>query len=217
MRDDRVSHTRPSVLLVDDHAVVRASFRYLLENKEGYVVAEADSAEAAFEQYDLLLPDVVVLDISMPGMGGFEGLRRLRHKHKDARVLLLSMYDDSAFVTRAIKMGARGYISKNCAPESLGKAIKAILNGEQYFSDDIAIQMRGREKDQDSETLSLSPREFEVFRLLAEGQAVNEVAANLNLSPKTVSNHRSRLMDKLSLKSTADLVHFAIRQGVIKI
>ena len=212
-----MNSTQIRVLLVDDHAVVRAGFRYLLENRDGYMVAEADSAEAAFLQYDQLQPDVVVLDISMPGMGGIEGLRRLRSKHDDARVLLLSMYDDPAFVTRAMKMGARGYISKNSAPESLGKAIKTILAGKQYFSDDIAEQMQGRENDPDSQTLSLSPREFEVFRLLAEGQAVNHVATNLNLSPKTVSNHRSHLMDKLGLKSTADLVHFAIRQGVIKV
>jgi len=212
-----VSNIPIKVLLVDDHAVVRASFRYLLENRDGYVVAEADSAEAAFAQYEQLQPDVVVLDISMPGMGGIEGLRRLRSKYDDARVLLLSMYDDLTFVTRAMKMGARGYISKNSAPESLGKAIKTVLAGKQYFSDDIVEQMRGRESDQDSLTLSLSPREFEVFRLLAEGQAVSQVATNLNLSPKTVSNHRSNLMDKLGLKSTADLVHFAIRQGVIKV
>jgi len=205
------------VLLVDDHAVVRAGFRYQLENKQGYVVTEASSAEEAYKLYDEIQPDIVVLDISMPGMGGIEGLRRLRCRYDDAQVLVLSMYDDPAFVARAMKMGARGYICKSSATDSLGSAIEKILRGEQYFSQEILQQMNSKEDGTDPETLSLSPREFEIFRLLAEGQAVNQIAKNLNLSPKTVSNHRSHLLEKLKLKTTADLVHFAIRQGVIKI
>ena len=205
------------VLLVDDHAVVRAGFRYQLENRQGYIISEASSAEEAYELYDEIQPDVVVLDISMPGMGGIEGLRRLRSRYDDAQVLVLSMYDDPAFVTRAVKMGARGYICKSSATDSLGAAIEKILRGEQYFSKEILEQETSKENGTDIETLSLSPREFEIFRLLAEGQAVNQIAKNLNLSPKTVSNHRSRLLEKLKLKTTADLVHFAIRQGVIKV
>lgn len=206
---------KPNILLVDDHAVVRAGFRYLLESHNQYAVSEAGSSEEAYQIYGELKPEVVVLDVSMPGMGGIEGLRRLRSRYPDARVLLLSMYDDPAFVARAMKMGARGYISKNSAAESLVRAIAEVLRGKTCFSDDIAAQMGDDERDHASDTLSLSTREFEVFRLLAEGRSVGDIAKDLKLSPKTVSNHRSRLMDKLSLKTTADLVHYAIRQGVV--
>ena len=206
---------KSSILLVDDHAVVRAGFRYLLESRNEYQVSEAGSSEEAYQIYGELQPDVVVLDVSMPGMGGIEGLRRLRSRYPEARVLLFSMYDDPAFVARAMKMGARGYISKNSAADSLLRAIKEVLRGKKYFSDDIAVQMGDEELDFASETLALSTREFEIFRLLAEGRSVGDIAEDLKLSPKTVSNHRSRLMDKLSLKTTAELVHYAIRQGIV--
>lgn len=204
------------ILLVDDHAVVRAGFRYLLENNENFLVSEASTAEEAFILYDELSPDVVVLDISMPGMGGIEGLRRLLNKHAEAQILLLSMHDDPAYVARAMKMGARGYISKNSAAESLVTAIGDVMNGKNYFSPEINRQMTDQDKDYASKTLGLSPREFEVFRLLAEGRSTADIANNLNLSPKTVSNHRSHLMNRLNLASTAELVRFAIRQEIIK-
>ena len=125
------------------------------------------------------------------------------------------MYDDPAFVARAMKMGARGYISKNSAADSLARAIAEVLRGRKYLSDDIAAQMGDDELDYDSATLALSTREFEIFRLLAEGRSVSTIADDLKLSPKTVSNHRSRLMEKLDLKTTAELVHYAIRQGIV--
>lgn len=208
-------NAKATVLLVDDHAVVRAGFRYLLESK-GYIVKEVGSAEDAYKKYQEISPDVVVLDISMPGMGGIEGLRRLRAKHAQARVLLLSMYDDPAFVSRAIKMGAQGFISKNSAADSLSDAIAKIISGEQYFSDDISQQMQSLDDDFSSETCGLSAREFEVFRLLAEGRPIAEIAEDLKISPKTVSNHRSRIMEKTGLKTTAEIVRFAIRLGISK-
>ena len=213
-----MKHKSTKILLVDDHAVVRAGFRYLLESNENFLVSEASTAEEAFILYDKLSPDVVVLDISMPGMGGIEGLRRLLNKHAEARILLLSMYDDPAYVARAMKMGARGYISKNSAAESLVTAICDVMNGKKYFSPEIIRQMTDQDQDKDyaSKTLGLSPREFEVFRLLAEGRSTAEIADSLNLSPKTVSNHRSHLMNRLNLASTAELVRFAIRQEIIK-
>jgi two-component system invasion response regulator UvrY len=204
------------ILLVDDHAVVRAGFRHLLENHGSFIVSEASTAEEAYILYDELSPDIVLLDISMPGMGGIEGLRRVLNKHPKARILLLSMYDDPAYVSRAMKMGARGYISKNSAAESLACAIDAVMAGKIYFSPDIDQQFLHQEKDYASETLGLSVREFEVFRHLAEGRSTAEIAHSLNLSPKTVSNHRSRLMNRLKLESTAELVRFAIRQQIIK-
>ena len=211
-----MSRDKIKILLVDDHAVVRAGFRYLLENQNKFIVSEAGTAEEAYLLYDDLSPDVVVLDISMPGMGGIEGLRRLRSKHASARILVLSMYDDPAYVARAMKMGARGYISKNSAAENLAKAIIRVMAGREYFSPDIDLQMLVQDKDFASETLGLSAREFEVFRLLAEGRQIADIAQSLNLSPKTVSNHRSHLMSRLKLGSIADLVRFAIRQGIVK-
>ena len=211
-----MSNQNTKILLVDDHAVVRAGFRYLLEKHKNFIVSEASTAEEAFILYDELTPDVVVLDISMPGMGGIEGLRRLLSKHTGARILLLSMYDDPAYVARAMKMGARGYISKNSAAESLALAICEVMAGKKYFSPEIGRQMMDQDKDYASATLGLSPREFEVFRLLAEGRSTAEIAHSLNLSPKTVSNHRSHLMSRLNLGSTAELVRFAIRQEIVK-
>lgn len=210
-----ITAQKNKILLVDDHAVVRAGFRQLLEKRQDYTVSEASNAEEAYSLYDEISPDVVVLDISMPGMGGMEGLRRLLRNHAKARVLVLSMYDDPAYVSRAMKMGAKGYVSKNSAAESLDKAIIQIMNGKNYYSPDIEGQMQREDKDFDSATLGLSKREFEVLRLLAEGRTVGQIADSLSLSPKTVSNHRSHLMNKLKLLSTADLVRFAIRQGVI--
>lgn len=205
-----------SVLLVDDHAVVRTGFRYLLEGNTNYRVIEAESSEEAYRIYAEETPEVVVMDVSMPGMGGIEGLRRLKTRYPDARVLLLSMYDDPAFVSRADKHGAMGYLSKNSAADSLVRAIESVLAGQPFFSEEIASRMTDSDADFSSPTLSLSNREFEIFRLLAEGRAVAEIAEDLNLSPKTVSNHRSNLMEKLGLKSTAELVHYAIRQGVVE-
>lgn len=207
--------THAKVLLVDDHAVVRAGFRYLLKSQGDYSISEASSSEEAYRVYDELRPNIIIMDISMPGMGGLEGLRRLRCKDSQACVLLLSMYDDPAYVARAVKMGAMGYISKNSAADSLGTAVAEVLAGRCYFSADIEDQLQLQKENSDFDTAALSTREFEVFRLLAEGRPVNEIARDLTISPKTVSNHRSHLMEKLKLKTTADLVHYAIRQGLV--
>ncbi len=206
---------RIKVLLVDDHPVVRTGFRYLLENQNGFHVDEAGSAEDAYSKYSALIPDVVILDISMPGMGGLEGIRRLRARDEGVRILVLSMYDDLTFVTRAMKMGAMGYLSKNGAPEELGKAILAVMAGKEYFSSDIAGQLDSADGSV-TEVHGLSTREFQIFRLLAEGRSAQMIAADLNLSPKTVNNHRAHIMEKLALKNAAELTRFAIREGIIE-
>ncbi|MDJ0832367.1 MAG: response regulator transcription factor [Gammaproteobacteria bacterium] len=204
------------VLLVDDHPVVRKGLRFLLEAKHNYQISEADSAEEAYQLYKQLCPDVVILDISMPGMGGIEGLRRLKKRYPDACVLLLSMYDDLSFVTRALEMGAQGYVSKNSAETSLAMAIETALRGKTYISEEISAQLDLNQRKLSNHGRLLSTREFEIFRLLAEGRSPMEIADDLNLSPKTVSNHRSKLMEKLNLHSTAELVRYAIRQGIVK-
>ncbi len=202
-----------SVLLVDDHSVVRAGFRYLLERVDGFVVIESDSAEAAYRIYREKKPDVVVIDMSMPGIGGLEGIRRLRASDETSCIIVLSMYNDPSFVTRAIEMGARGYLSKNCGPEELAKAIAAVMKGERYFSSDIALEAAGDAGG--TELNSLSTREFQVFRMLAEGASVKDIADTLSLSPKTVNNHRSNIMEKLQLHSAVEMTRLAVREGII--
>lgn len=202
-----------SVLLVDDHAVVRAGFRYLLERVDGFVVIESDSAEAAYRIYREKKPDVVVIDMSMPGIGGLEGIRRLRASDETSRIIVLSMYNDPSFVTRAVEMGALGYLSKNCGPEELAKAIAAVMKGDRYFSSDIAIAAPGETTG--TEISSLSTREFQVFRMLAEGASVKDIADTLSLSPKTVNNHRSNIMEKLQIHSAVEMTRLAVREGII--
>lgn len=201
-----------SVLLVDDHSVVRAGFRYLLERVDGFVVIESDSAEAAYRTYREKKPDVVVIDMSMPGIGGLEGIRRLRASDDASRIIVLSMYNDPSFVTRATEMGALGYLSKNCGPEELAKAIAAVMRGERYFSSDIALEAADTGG---TELSSLSTREFQVFRMLADGASVKDIADTLSLSPKTVNNHRSNIMEKLQLHSAVELTRLAVREGII--
>ncbi len=202
-----------SVLLVDDHSVVRAGFRYLLERVDGFVVIESDSAEAAYRIYREKKPDVVVIDMSMPGIGGLEGIRRLRASDEKSCIIVLSMYNDPSFVTRAMEMGALGYLSKNCGPDELAKAIAAVMRGERYFSSDIALETAGDAGG--TEISSLSTREFQVFRMLAEGASVKNIADTLSLSPKTVSNHRSNIMEKLQIHSAVEMTRLAVREGII--
>jgi len=204
------------VLLADDHPVVRAGYRYLLE-KAGYLVDGVGSAESAYQFYQENNPDIVIMDISMPGMGGLEGLRRLLARYPDARVLILSMYDDHSYVLRTRELGAKGYLTKNSAAEELVEAVSALLRGKTYYlkgmeTSGCSGQTNGIDK---LTTYNLSPRQFEIFCMLAEGRSVVDIANDLNLSPKTVNNHRSDIMAKLQLKNSVELSRFAIRHGVI--
>lgn len=206
---------RPCVLLVDDHPVVRAGFRYLLEQQGDYAVEEAGSAEEAYSVYGELQPDVVVLDLSMPGMGGLEGVRRLRAKYEDACILILSMFEDPTFVQQTRDLGAMGYLTKGSASDQLGEAIASVLAGKHYYSKDIAgALIEGGMKN--SDTWGLSAREFEVFCLLAQGRSVVDVAEDLHVSHKTVNNHRTHILQKLDLKNGIEMARFAIRHRIIE-
>jgi two-component system invasion response regulator UvrY len=203
------------VLLVDDHAIVRAGIRKLLESKVGYTVLEAASAEDALQAYGVQRPDVVVMDLNMPGMGGLEGVQRLRARDPHARILVLSMYDDPTHVSRMQDAGAMGYITKRSALNELTRAIGELMQGRAYFSADLCVgNSKGRRRG--SGLQDLSKREFDVFCLLAEGRAGVSIAADLCLSPKTVSNHQTNIMRKLSLKNMAELTRLAIRHGVVE-
>jgi two-component system, NarL family, invasion response regulator UvrY len=200
------------VLLVDDHVVVRAGYRVLLRDvAEIEVVAEAESGEAAYRLYVELAPDVVVMDLSLPGMGGLEAIRRITARDNAARILVFSMHDDVAFVEQALRAGAQGYITKRSAPDVLADAIREIAAGGVYV--DPALE-RTLARPGDDPLTRLSPREFSIFQMLAQGLSTAEVAAQLCLSAKTVANYGTLIKRKLGAKNQAELVHLALGRGI---
>ena len=207
------------ILLVDDHAVVRAGFKTLLENQgDMSVIAEAESGEAACRQFIEHAPDVVIMDLSMPGVGGIEAIRRIVSRQSDARVLVFSMHEDTLFVEQALQAGARGYIGKSSAPVVLVEAVRQIANGNIYIDPDIAQRLAFQKtKGSDSPFQALSTREFEIACLLAEGLSVNAIANRLALSYKTVANYATQIKSKLEVDTTSELTRLAIRHGLVKV
>lgn len=205
------------VLLVDDHAVVRAGYRLLLQQvRDVEVVGEAESGEQACRLFVELAPDVVVMDLSLPGIGGLEALRRIVQRDPAAKVLVLSMHEEAAFVEQALAAGARGYVAKTSAPQALVAALQQVAAGGEALAADLVERLafasaRGR----DSPFGELSTREFEIFCLLAEGRSAAEIAKRLSLSQKTVANYGTQLKAKLNVASTAELARLAIRHGII--
>lgn len=204
------------VLLVDDHAVVREGYRRLLEDEPSIcVVGEAGNAAEACERARTLGPDVVVMDIALPGTSGIETTRRMLKDQPHLRVLMFSMYDDAIYARRALEAGALGYLSKASAPEALIEAIYAISRGERYVSPDVATSIaRSAALPGKSQIEALSPREFEVLRLLAQGQTVRSISEKLGLSEKTVANHQSAIREKLGARNSAQLARLAAQIGV---
>lgn len=207
------------VLLVDDHAVVRTGFRLLLQSiAEVSVVAEADSGEAACKLYPELSPDVVVMDIAMPGMGGLEALRRIRARHPQARVLTLSAHDDPMHARRSLQEGALGFLSKRSAPEALVEAVSAVAAGRRYLDAALAQKLALEKFDggAKSPVERLSEREFEVFVRLAGGATVQRIAQDLKLSASTVGTHLYNIKQKLEVENQSELTLIAIRHGLIE-
>ena len=207
------------VLLVDDHAVVRTGFRLLLEaHPQTSVVGEADSGESACERYAALAPDVVVMDLAMPGMGGLEALRRIRAHHPEARVLALSALDDPLHARRALKEGARGFLSKRSAPEALIEAITTVAAGRRYLDAGLAQRLALEDVDGAGKlpVEMLSEREFEVFMRLAAGATVQRIAEDLKLSASTVGTHLYNIKQKLGAANQAELTLIAIRHHLIE-
>lgn len=207
------------ILLVDDHAVVRAGFKTLLENQADLrVVAEADSGETAGRQYAEHAPDVVIMDLSLPGIGGLEAIRRIVARDRSARVLVFSMHEDTVFVEQALQAGARGYLAKSSAPAVLVEAVRQVAGGSIYLDADIAQRLAFQKtRGGDSPFEALSTREFEVFCLLAEGSSVNEISTRLSLSPKTVANYATQIKSKLEVGTPAELARLAIRHGIVTV
>jgi len=207
-----------SILLVDDHDLVRQGLRQLLEIEPDFtIVAEVATGEAAYTAYFKHHPDIVLLDINLPGESGLSTTRRLLARAEHANILALSMYDDPAIVSRALESGARGYISKSVSPAELKQAVIAVASGNPYLEKRLGDQLQKRSASDINPSQLLTDREFEVFTLLAEGHTVNEIADLLHLSSKTVGAHHTSIMKKLGLKNSAQLVRVGITWGLISV
>ncbi len=204
------------VLLVDDHAVVREGYRRLLERDENLsVVGEAPNMAEALQLDGELQPDVIVLDIALPGVSGIEILRRIVARRAGARVLMFSMYQDGIYATHAMNAGAYGYLSKSSAPDLLVGAVLAVADGRRFISPDVQQAMTTQTSSAQRLAQSLSSRELEVLRLLAQGYAIDEIAPRLGLSPKTAANHQSSIKQKLGAGSALQLILIAQQFGLI--
>ncbi len=209
---------KTTIVLVDDHAVVRAGVRRLLEQEPLFeVIGEAESGEKAYQIFGELKPDVMVMDLSMPGMGGLEGIRRILMRYEKAKILILSMHEDLSFANQALKLGAKGYLTKNTLADDLVKSIETVTQGDVFLSDEIAKKMAMQSISGNQDPVhELSAREFEIFRLLAEGLDIDAIASTLNISSKTVSNYQTMIKQKLNINTPIELIRYAIKVGIIK-
>lgn len=211
------------LLLGDDHTLMRQGLRKILEENQGWrVIAEAGNGRDAVRDMLALEPDVAVLDIGMPLLNGIEATRQIVRRIPLARVLILSMHADQAYVTQAVQAGARGYILKDSAGSDLVQAVSALAAGKSFFSPAVAQLMlddyarRLTERGVADRYDALSEREREVFQLVAEGRSSKEIAELLSVSPATVETHRTHVLQKLGLRNTAEVVLYAVRRGVIQ-
>jgi len=202
------------VLLVDDHAVVRAGYkRYLELDPTVQVVGEADSGELAYGMLAQTPADVVVMDLSMPGQGGLESMRRIMQRYPEQRVLVFTMHENAALALQALRAGASGYLTKSMPPERMVDAIHQVMRGEKTISDDLVSAVAEAEKESPPH-LQLAPREFEIFRLLANGQTVDDIGQRLRLGTKTVANYQSSIRQKLGVYTPIELHQYAKRHGL---
>lgn len=206
------------VLLVDDHAVVRTGYRTLLEQSNIIrIVGEAENGTQAYAMAQELQPDAIVMDISMPGMSGLETTRKIVQRYPQARILVFSMHEDMAYVEQALQAGAIGYLPKSSPPEVLINAITTIATGESFIEEGIAKRLSNKgQRGADNVFDDFSTREFEIFCLLATGKNTSDIADMLNISAKTVANYTTQIKSKLEISNQAELVHVAIRNGIIK-
>jgi len=205
------------VLLVDDHAIVREGYRRLLEKEGGIdVVAEAGDGVTAYRLYKETAPDVAVMDISMPGRGGIDVIRQIRQWDTHARILVFSMHANSNYALQAFRAGAKGYMTKSSAPDLLANAVRSVARNRSALCPEIAASLAATRLEEEASALEqLSPREFEVLRMLLDAKSTEEVADTLNLTPKTVANYHYSVKTKLGVSSDIDLVYYCMRNGVV--
>lgn len=209
-----------SVLLVDDHAVVRTGYKtYLSLSEDIGEIYEANRGELACQLFNEYHPDIVLLDLSMPGIGGLETIRRLIHREPRCKIIVFSMYEESIYATRAIKAGAKGYITKSSMPDTLMAAVKRVAQGGTYIETELAQQMiinMSSHSESAEKIKLLSPREFDIFCLLANGYTTRQAAEKLCLSYKTVCNQSTAIKEKLSVTTTAEMTLLALKEHLIK-
>ena len=214
------SGKRPTVLLADDHRMFAEGIKKILE-PEFELIGVAGDGQELLEAAELLEPDVVVADITMPRLNGIDATARLKRMNERVRVVLLTMHPEVAFVRRAFDAGASGYVLKHSAPEELIAAIRTALAGKTFVTPTLAGELAqdgtGPSGGHDDPVSALTPRQREILQLVAEGRSAKEIAAELNLSTRTVEFHKYRIMEALDRHSTAELVHFAIKHGLVSV
>ena len=210
--------TKPvRVLLVDDHAVVREGYRTLLEKHDGVsVVGEASNAALAYQRYKDLRPDVVVMDISMPGRGGIDAIEHIRKFDAEARILVFTMHSGAPYALQAFRAGAKGYVTKSSPPNLLVNAVRSVANGQVAVCPEISEELAiDRVQDESERIEGLSPREFEILRMILDAQTTDEIASALNVSRKTAANYHYSIKAKLGASSDIELLHFGLRHGLV--
>jgi len=203
-----------SIYVIDDHQVVRKGLSLLLNSTDGFVVCGGTGdADMALRELNSLNPDIVIVDISLKGINGFELTKAIRERYKNVQILIHSMHNDSSYAERAIRLGARGYVAKSEPVGNVVKAINCILNGEIYINEDLKDELLGKflkpAGDPDNFTDSLTARELDVFKGIGSGLSLKEIADNLGLSTKTIQTYRDRIKEKMNLKKSNDLIRIA--------
>ncbi len=209
------------ILIVDDHDLVRAGLKSILESNEGFeVVAETDSGETALDylQHSESRPDLVLMDVNMPGIGGIEATRRIKHSHPEIPVIAVTALQEEPFPAQLIKAGVSGYITKGCPADEMFNAITSVMAGKQYLANNVTEkislgEVNGRQHE--SPFSILSDREMQIMLMITQGQSNQHISDSLFLSPKTISTYRHRLFEKLNISNDVELTHMAIRHGVV--
>jgi DNA-binding NarL/FixJ family response regulator len=206
------------VLLVDDHAVVREGYRTLLEKHEGLkVIGEAANAASAYQRYKELRPDVVIMDISMPGRGGIDAIEHIRKFDAEARILVFTMHSGTPYALQAFRAGAKGYVTKSSPPDFLVSAVRSVAAGQIAICPEIGeVLARDRVQEESQGIEGLSPREFEIFRMILAAKSTDEIASALNVSRKTAANYHYAIKAKLGTSSDIELLYLGLRHGLIE-
>lgn len=200
-----------SILIVDDINIIRVGTKRLLDDVDGFkVIATAESGEAAIRLVNRYHPDVILMDISMPGMGGIEATKRLKRAHPNLPIIILSVLNNSPTQNHLLNAGASGYLHKDCPVEEIVEAIRAVHEGKHYLGSDCSMVF-----SENTPIDELSEREFQVLQMLVNGQKIKDISDSLSLSPKTISTYRARLLEKLHVSNDAELARFAMRYGLI--